>query len=104
MKHTIRCLFGSLMIAAVAALFTGCGGGGSAKTDAALDKLQTACEKTASITQRIKGGDQAASAELTAVMKEFQDFSTSMQAAGTMSAAQQKRYQEIMDKYSKAMQ
>lgn len=92
------------MIAAVAALFTGCGGGGSAKTDAALDKLEKACEKTASITQRMKSGDQAASAEMTAVMKEFQDFAAGMQAAGTMSPGQQKRYDEIMQKYMKAMQ
>ncbi len=104
MKNMIRCLVGSLMIAVAAILFAGCGGGGSSKMDAALDNLEKTCEKTASVNQRIKSGDQAASAELATVVKEFQDFSTSLQSAGTMSAAQQKRYEEIMQKYMKSMQ
>ncbi len=103
MTKLIRSLLGSLMILAVAALFTGCGGG-NAKMDAALNDLEKTCEKTASIYQRMKAGDQAAGAEMTSVTAEFQSFSKTVQEAGTMSPAQQKRYQEIMDKYSKAMQ
>ncbi|HQF38075.1 MAG TPA: hypothetical protein PK322_03050 [Opitutaceae bacterium] len=103
MTKLIRSLLGSLLLLAVAALFTGCGGG-NAKMDAALNDLEKTCEKTASLYQRMKTGDQAASAEMTTVTAEFQAFSKSVQEAGTMSPEQQKRYQEIMDRYSKAMQ
>lgn len=104
MNKVIRSLCGSLMIVAMAALFAGCGGGGNAKMDTALTNLEQTCEKTASIYKRMKAGDQAAGAEMTTVTQEFQNFAKSVQEAGTMSPAQQKRYQEIMDKYSKSMQ
>ncbi len=103
-KNTIRCMLGSLVIAAAAVLFAGCGGGGSAKMDTALDKLEQTCTKTAALTQKARTGDQAALAELQAVTKEYQEFAASVQSAGTMSAAQQKRYQEIIEKYTKSMQ
>jgi hypothetical protein len=103
-KNTIRSLFGSLAIAVTAALFTGCGGGDSAKVDVALDKLEQTCTKTSALMQKARTGDQAALAELQTVTKEYQDFAASVQSAGTMSAAQQKRYQEIIEKYTKSMQ
>lgn len=104
MKNMIRCLCGSLLIAAAAVLFAGCGGGGSSKVDTALDKLEQTCTKTATLTQKARTGDQAALAELQNVGKEYQEFSASVMAAGTMSEAQQKRYQEILAKYTKSMQ
>ena len=103
MNKTIRTLCGSVMIVAMAALFAGCGGG-NAKVDTALTDLEKTCEKTASLYQRAKTGDQAAATEIAKVTQEFQAFSKSVQEAGTMSPEQAKRYQEIMEKYSKAMQ
>ena len=103
MNKTIRSLCGSFMIVAMAALLAGCGGG-NAKMDTALNDLEKSCEKTASVYQRMKAGDQAASAEMNTITQEFQAFSKSVQEAGKMSPEQAKRYQEIMEKYSKAMQ
>lgn len=104
MNKLIRSLCSSLMIVALMALVAGCGGGGNAKMDTALSDLEKTCEKTASLYQKAKTGDQAAAAEIVKVTQEFQSFSKSVQEAGTMSTEQAKRYQEIMDKYAKSMQ
>jgi|GEM_PF-5877435 len=100
MKPTIRCVLGSIAIAAMAILFAGCG---SAKMDAYLDNLERTSIKLVELTKKARTGDQAALNELTVVSKEYQDLAANVRNVRRMSPAQSRRYRRIVDDFTASM-
>lgn len=85
-------------------LLAGCSSG-AANTDAMLDDLETICDKTISITNRMERGDMAALEEMAELTGKYQSLSEKLERArdSEWTTAHQQRYMRILSKYQSAL-
>lgn len=76
----------------------------SSEWDEILDQYESYVDEMVSLYKKIQAGDQSALIDYTEALKDAQSLSNKLaKAKGSMTAAQVRRYTQILNKYSKAL-